>query len=338
MLVPFSVWTVLQVGPGGYARIEDAVAAARPGDTVRVAAGEYPKTAVRITTPRLTILAQGRVVLDGKGFDYSGAGPVPRAVFQIAADGVRVEGFEIRGAHNAFHNGAGVRIDAARGATILSCDVHGNDLGIMSNGREGDPTAGEGQTIERCHIHHNGDPEEPGYNHNLYLGGTSATLRFCEIDHATTGHNLKSRAHLTRVEFCWIHDAANREIDFVDAWDTARKGSDAVVLGCVIAKDPDCAGNRGVVHFGRENGRRVGTLRLVNDTLTTPFSSPAILLSGGEVATEIKSCEIAAKATVEGGPSTVDAKPRAPGFRWAGGGKWAPTKAGFVGAGSGASP
>ena len=331
MLASVLLSVVLRVGPGApYARIEDAVTAARAGDTIEVAAGAYPRTAVRITVPGLTFVAKGHVLLDGKGFDYSGAGATPRAVFQIEADGVTISGFEIVGTHNPTHNGAAVRIDAARRATIRDCDLHGNDMGAMSNGRAGDPRAGEDQTFERCHVHHNGDPGEPGQNHNLYLGGTSVTLRFCEIDHATTGHDLKSRAHLTRVVHCWLHDAANREMDFVDAWDTERAGSDAIVLGCVIGKDPACAGNRGVVHFGREKGRRTGTLRLVNDTIESPFSTPVMTLSGEGVSAEAMNCLVRAPAL---GPAKVRKDAIWPAFRWAGKGRWKPSKAAFIGAG-----
>lgn len=324
----------LRVGAGQpFSRIEDAVASAKPGDRIEVLAGEYPKTGVRVTTSGLTIQATGKVILDGKGFDYSGNGRVPRAIFQIDADNVSIAGFDLRGAHNESHNGAGIRINAARRATVTDCDIHENDMGIMSNGIANDPTAGADQSIERCHIHHNGDPGEPGQNHNLYLGGTSVTLRFCEIDHATTGHNLKSRAHLTRVEHCWIHDAANREMDFVEAWDTERAGSDAVVVGSMIAKDPNCPGNHGVIHFGREKGRRVGTLRLVNDTIETPFSTPMAMLDGGEVSVDLLNCIVKAKSIAEGGPSTVRTDNTFPTYRWAGEGKWTKSTGHFVGAG-----
>ncbi len=335
MLLAFAfALETLRVGAGQpFARIEEAVAAAKPGDHIEILAGEYSKTAVRITTPRLTIQAIGKVILDGKGSDYSGTGRVPRAIVQIDADGVSITGFELTGAHNKSHNGAGIRINAGRRTSVTDCDIHGNDMGIMSNGITNDSTAGADQLIERCHIHHNGDPGEPGQNHNLYLGGTSATLRFCEIDHSITGHNLKSRAHLTRVEYCWIHDAANREMDFVDAWDTERPGSDAVVIGSTISKDPNCPGNHGVIHFGREKGRRVGMVKLINDTIETPFSTPVVMLDGGEVAADLLNCIVKGKTIAEGGPSTVRTDSTFPAYRWAGQGTWIKSTDPFKGAG-----
>jgi hypothetical protein len=136
------------------------------------------------------------------------------------------------------------------------------------------------QWIEFCEIHHNGDPADPGYNHNLYLGGTSVTLRACEVHSSLTGHNVKSRAHHNRVEYCYIHDSANREFDLVDAADTAQPDSHAVLLGNIIVKDPNCGGNRSVIHFGQDGGKEHdGTLHLLFNTIVTPFMSPVVELS-----------------------------------------------------------
>ena len=237
----------LAIGPGKqFDRIEPALARAKPGDTILVfPPGEgqaYEKVALYVATPKLTIKAKtaragDRIILSGKGFDYSGRGHIPRAIVQFSpgADGCTLEGFELAAAHNESHNGAGVRINQANDVTIRRCEIHGNDMGIMSNGDGTEKTA-VNQRIENCLIHSNGDRSEPGYNHNLYLGGTSVTVEACEVHSSLTGHNIKSRARLTRVLWCYVHDSANRELDLVDARDTTAEHSDAVVAGCVIVK------------------------------------------------------------------------------------------------------
>lgn len=281
----------LEVGPGKrFARIEEANAKAREGDVVLVypqANGEpYRAVAVFVTAGKVTFRGVPgnpgkRVMVSGRGGDHSGIGRVPRAVFQFnpEADGCVLEGFDLSGAHNASHNGAGVRIQQANDITIRDCDIHHNDMGIMSNG-DGGTAAGADQLIERCLIHHNGDREEPGQNHNLYLGGTSVTVFGCEIHSSLTGHNVKSRASLTQVIACHIHHSANREFDLVDAAETERPNSDALLLCNLIVKDPACSGNRAVIHFGQDGGKaHHGTLRLVNNTIITPFVSPVVDLS-----------------------------------------------------------
>lgn len=285
-LLARAVPVVLTVGPGkAYARIEAAYAAAQPGDTIEISAdpAAYAGTAVMVRKARLRFVGvDAKVAVDGTSFNYSGAGSVPRAIFQIdpGADGVVIENLELRNAHNDSHNGAGVRVNQAKGATVRGCRIHGNDMGIMSNGDGVSPTSAENQLIEGCAIYENGSLADPGYNHNLYLGGTSVTIQFCEIYGALTGHNIKSRAHFTRVQYSYIHDSANRELDLVDAWDTDRPNSNALLLGNVIVKKPDTPGNRVVIHFGQDGGRNHdGAIQLVNNTIVTPYVSPVVQLS-----------------------------------------------------------
>lgn len=279
------------VGPGrGLLRVEDGFKALKAGDTLVIHPAKdgkpYEGVALRVTLPEITIRGVGdpadggRVVLSGAGFDYSGAGPVPRAIIEFApeARGGRVENLRLTGARNQTGNGAGVRINAANGVTISDCEIDGNDMGVMSNGRHDQM---RDLLIEACHLHGNGANDHEGMSHNLYLGGASARLRGCLIERSADGHNLKSRTHTLLVEGCTIRDSANREADLVDAQDvTDRPGSLALFLGCLIAKDPQCAGNRGVIHFGQDGGAdHRGAIWLIHCTVVTPFQSPVIELS-----------------------------------------------------------
>lgn len=280
----------LTVGPARqFATIEQANQAARAGDTIEVyppESGVYQHPAVYVTKSGLRLVGKSdngaRIVLDGTGGDYSGAGAVPRAIFQInrGADGVVIENFELRNARNGSHNAAGVRINQACRVTIRRCDIHHNQMGIMSNGAANDAAAAAEQLVEFCTIHENGDAADPGYNHNLYLGGTSVTVQCCEIYAALTGHNVKSRAHFNFFQYNYVHDSANREFDLVDAWDTTRPDAHAVLLANFIVKRDPCAGNTNVIHFGRDgSAEHDGTLYLLNNTVVTPHYGPVIQLS-----------------------------------------------------------
>jgi hypothetical protein len=293
-VLPASAAT-LTVGPGAqFQRIEDANAKAKDGDVIEVlplADGKAcEKTAVMVHRKGLTfrgkIGADGkRVKISGQGFDYSGAGPTPRAIFQINnnADGCTIEGFELEEAHNDSHNGAGVRVERANNATLRNLEIHNCDMGMMSNG-DGTQDKMAGLLVERCVIHHNGNAKDPGQNHNLYMGGTSLTVRFCDIYSSLTGHNVKSRAHYTRVEFCHIHDSANREFDLVDGkGDTTAAESHAVLVGNIIVKAADCKGNKAVIHFGQDGkNEHDGTIFLINNTIVTPYISPVVDLSAAK--------------------------------------------------------
>ena len=149
----------LEVGPGKrFTRIEEANAKAKPGDVIRVYPrpnnAPYEKVAVFVRQKNLTFKAvlsgaNKRVILSGKGFEYSGRGSIPRALFQFnkGADNCILEGFELKGANNKSHNGAGVRINQANHITIRNCDIHHNNMGIMSNG-DGTPQTAINQVIE----------------------------------------------------------------------------------------------------------------------------------------------------------------------------------------------
>ena len=281
---------VLQVGPGrAFASIARAVRAAHPGDTIKVwpqpGNRPYRRVAILMKKPRITIegAIPGRyITMNGAGFDYSGRMPTPRAIFQFdpTANGCVLQGFALTGAHNRDGNGAGVRINGANHVTIRGCSIYRNDMGIMSNGSYARHT-GAYQLIENCRITRNGTHVHAGYNHNLYLGGTSVLVRGCDISDSITGHNLKSRAHITWVEYCYLHGSANREMDFVDSRGiTDQPHSDAVVLGCVIVKKRNMSGNREVINFGRDgNANHTGTLYLVHDTIVTPYYTSAVVLS-----------------------------------------------------------
>jgi len=283
---------VLTVGEGKqYATIEDATAAAGVGDTIEVYPavddGVYHRPAVYVTKGGLRFVGKapggGRIVLDGDGFNYSGVGSTPRAIFQInrGADGVVIEGFELRNARNDSYNGAGVRINQANGVTVRRCSIHHNQMGIMSNGSEAGPAAD--QLIEFCALYENGAPEDPGYNHNLYLGGRSVTMQFCEVRDAVTGHNVKSRAHFNLFQYNYVHDSANREFDLVDAAETDAPNSNAVLIGNFIVKKDPIDGNTNVIHFGRDGGHgHNGTVFISNNTIVTPHYGPVIMLSAAK--------------------------------------------------------
>ncbi len=188
---------------------------------------------------------------------------------------------DLYNAHNESNNGAGVRINQANDITIRRCKIHDNDMGIMSNG-SATANTGANQLIDGCLITDNGTQKQPGYNHNLYLGGTSVTVRACEIARSLTGHNLKSRAHINCIEYNYIHDSANRELDLVDEkGNTDAPGSNTLLLGNIIIKKlAHMSGNKAVIHFGQDGGHdHIGMLYLVHNTIVTPYISPVVELS-----------------------------------------------------------
>ncbi len=292
--------TGIGVGPGqAYSTIESAYADATDGDTILVFAqaggAPYSQPALQVYKSSITFAgvpgaAGGLVQLDGSGYNYTGAGSTPRAIFQFnpGADGCTVQGFELVNAHNDSYNGAGVRINQANDVTVRLCQIHGCDMGLMSNG-DAAAESGANQLVEHCVVYSNGNEANPGYNHNLYMGGHSFTLRACHVYGSLTGHNVKSRAHVNIIEYCYIHDSANRELDLVDdGEDTAAANSHSLVKGSIIAKAESMDGNKHTIHFGQDiGGDHNGTLYLVHNTILTPYISAVIQLSAANAHCEM---------------------------------------------------
>jgi hypothetical protein len=269
-----------------YSRIEDAVAKASPGDVICVYPGEYKKTALLVRTPKLILKAAAeKITLDGAGYNYSGKGSTPRAIIQFepSASDCTLDGFVLLNASNTSFNGSGVRINQANNITVRNCVIQKNEMGIMSNGSVQVNTA-TNQLIEGCLISDNGTQKQAGYNHNLYLGGTSVTVRNCEVARSVTGHNIKSRAHVTRVENCFVHDSANREFDLVDGeGNTDVLNSDAYLVENRIVKSDNCTGNRNVIHFGKDGkSAHSGTLYLVRNRIQSPYATAIVDVSDGK--------------------------------------------------------
>ncbi|HSG82196.1 MAG TPA: DUF1565 domain-containing protein, partial [Gemmatimonadota bacterium] len=126
----------LQVGgAGSFTTIGDALAAAWPGDTIRVAAGTYHEKLV-VEVP-VTLLGEGRPVIDGEG---------EGTVIELRAAGASVSGFHIRGSGRFLdQENAGILV------TADSCQVFDNVLsdvlfGIYLKDSHGSRVAGN--TVE----------------------------------------------------------------------------------------------------------------------------------------------------------------------------------------------
>lgn len=286
------------VGVGKYcATITEACANASRGSLIEVYPlpnnEPYRNEHVNINSPYITIVAMVKkpnefVRVSGEGFEYSGVGATPRAIFQFnkGADNCSLKGFELYNAHNQSHNGAGVRINQANNVTVRDCKIHDCDMGVMSNGALGE---GKGQLFKDCEIYSNGNLDEPGMNHNLYLGGDSAKLVRCKIHHSLTGHNVKSRTHFIEIRECEIYDSANREIDLVDANNiTTVANSDALIINNTIRKAHKMKGNRQVIHFGQDGGSdHKGVIKLMENTIETDYLSPVLWLSAPSARAEL---------------------------------------------------
>ena len=134
--VLLAVSQTLQVGgTGPFDTIGEALAAARPGDTIRVSAGTYRERLV-VEVP-VVLVGEGRPVIDGEG---------EGTIVELRATGAAVSGFRIRGSGRILdQENAGILVLAD------SCIVANNELRDVLFGiylKESDATRVLGNTVE----------------------------------------------------------------------------------------------------------------------------------------------------------------------------------------------
>ncbi|MFN8580136.1 MAG: nitrous oxide reductase family maturation protein NosD [Gemmatimonadaceae bacterium] len=121
IVVPLAAQTLRVEAGGTYASVRAAVAAARPGTTIVIAAGVYHEGALRIDK-RLTLVGEDATILDGDG---------AHTVMDIVADSVTVRNVVVRNTGlSQTEDRAGIRVSGARACLIEHVRSEGNLFGI----------------------------------------------------------------------------------------------------------------------------------------------------------------------------------------------------------------
>jgi hypothetical protein len=256
-----------QVGPSRTYHTVGSLPSLSAGDSVEIDPATYNEvkrwTTSGTASQPINIRGMGasRPVFDATGLNVDGALPHPRAVFQVEADYIALENLEFRNARNG-DNGAGVRVTSGNNITVRNCRIAMCDMGIMCDNNSN-------LVIEASEVCSNGTSLYDGYSHNFYLGGKSATVRFCYIHDSLYGQNFKTRAHYTELLYNYIADSQDGEVGLVDAAETAAANSHAVMIGNIVLSKPRLSGyNTGrFIQFGQDSGgQHNGTLFAFNNT------------------------------------------------------------------------
>jgi Right handed beta helix region len=239
----------LRVCPAGQSRaecryrgLEDALAAARPGDQVVLAPGVYEEAAV-VAPPALVLRGEPGAHLHGHAIEG-------KAALVVKADGVVIEGIECSGIAVPDGNGACIRIEGDD-LTVRNVHFHDNQEGILS-GPGGGMLVVEASLLER-----NGFG---GQAHGVYVGREVETFVFRDnrvLATAGAGHGVKSRAQRTIIE--------NNVIAGLDGHDSRAidipNGGAVMIRGNVLEKGPNSA-NGEMIGLALE-----GDLHDTNETL-----------------------------------------------------------------------
>lgn len=229
---------ILRVGPRGEYRVPSAAArAARDGDTIEIASGEYRGDVAVWSANRLRIIGVGGIAhLKADGKDAEG-----KAIWVIRGDDTLVENIEFSDAKVANRNGAGIRFEGGK-LTVRNSFFHDNEEGILTSN---DPASE--LVIDHSEFARNGAGD--GQSHNLYAGAIAKlTVRDSYFHHAVVGHNLKSRAAVSVITNSRLSDEAEGrgscEAEFPN-------GGEVTMTGNVLQKGP-ASRNPNLVSYGAE--------------------------------------------------------------------------------------
>ncbi len=166
-----------------------------------------------------------------------------KAIFVISGKDCHVDNIEFAQAAVPDHNGAGIRQEGCD-LTVTNCYFTGNEMGILG-GNLGICTV----RLEHNVFLNNGSVQNPGYQHNVYIGRIDSLLfRYnYSINAIAEGHELKSRAANNFILYNYIGNLTSADSRTIDL----PNGGTAVLVGNIIEQGPNSA-NSNLFGFGME--------------------------------------------------------------------------------------
>lgn len=250
---------VLEVGPGKkYATPSAAASAARAGDVIRIAAGDYRADVATWAVGNLTICGTGgraRLFADGQ----SAGG---KAIWVVSGADITIDSIEFHQAAVPDKNGAGIRAEHQSGDLhIINSGFFDNENGILT--ANGPVTL----TIERSEFARSSVASTTRIAHNLYVGTINKVSVSASYFHeAYQGHNVKSRAKVSVLENNYLMDGANGMSSYLADF---PNGGQVSLRGNLLQKGPKSP-NPVVIEYGVEGQQwDTNTLEMVHNTVVT---------------------------------------------------------------------
>ncbi len=250
---------ILTVGPTGTFRtLESALAVARDGDTIRVAAGTYVNDFADINH---------KVIIEGVGgiarFIQTNDLSRQLGIFVANADAT-IRNVELTGAANYNGHEAGLYVTAGT-VTLVNSKVDGNNVGVGA----GD-NAASNLAIYNSDIGDNFAIAKG--THNITVGAiNSFTIQGSYLHGAVSGHELSDQAFNTDIENNRIIDGANVGASFLI---DLGAGGAATIKNNLLVKGAQAA-NGLLIHVGGEAMTYSNSGVLVTgNTLVTQYSNP----------------------------------------------------------------
>jgi len=261
---------ILLVGPERPLKVPSAAAKiARPGDRIRIDAGEYRDCAVWRTP---------NIIIEGIG-GYAHVRDITcqqKGIWVFYASPVRISDVRFSGARVPHRNGAGIRWEGFGRLIVTNGWFHNNQMGILSHDRRKSSIV-----ISSSRFDHNGDcPTFCG--HGVYAGRIAyLSVISSRFTGHRFGHHIKSRALVSDIIGNRIRDGATGTASY--AIDLPDSGT-ATIRSNYIEKGPlsdnfqtvIAIGEEGPHHGGQENPSRF--IRIENNVFQNNSSRPTYFI------------------------------------------------------------
>lgn len=250
---------VLEVGPGKkYPTPSAAASAARAGDVIRIAAGDYRADVATWRVAQLTICGTGgraRLFADGRSADG-------KAIWVVSGPDITIDSVEFHQAAVSDKNGAGIRAEHQSGdLRIINSGFFDNENGILTaNG----PVS---LTIERSEFARSRVDSTTRIAHNLYVGTINRlSVSASSFHEAHVGHNVKSRAKVSVLENSYLMDGAQGTSSYLADF---PNGGQVILRGNLLYKGAQSP-NPVAIEYGVEGQKwDTNSLQMVHNTVVT---------------------------------------------------------------------
>lgn len=234
-LMPCAGARTLTAGPGGAYKLPSAaIAAAKPGDVVRIMPGRYRDCAT---------LNAGRVTIEGKGAVMADRICQGKAILVIGGRDDVVRGLTLTGATVPDGNGAGIR-DQSENLTVDRVTFTNDEDGILTA-----QMPGAILTVTGSSFRHDGACIKD-CAHGIYAGHIGRlTVRGSNFSDIQTGHDIKSRARSTVLENDTITDGPDGTSSYlVDL----PNGGNLLMRNDRLEKGPNASNTATAISIGEE--------------------------------------------------------------------------------------
>jgi hypothetical protein len=285
---------VLEVGPGqAFATPSQAAAAARDGDTIRIAPGRYQDCAV---------WRANDLVIEGAGRDatfISGRVCQDKGLFVIPGRNVTVRNLTLHGARATPNNGAGIRSEGVD-LTVEGVRFDDNQNGILAG-----VVTGSRMLIRDSEFTRNGTCA-PDCAHGVYAGHI-ALLRVerTRFFAQRIGHHVKSRALRTEVLDSEIADGTEGTASYLI---DVPNGGELLVRNVTLQKGPMAQNTTAAIMIGAE-GANLPTASLVvenNRFAATGAYATAFVENRSRTPATLRGNALTGRVTPLRGPGVVE--------------------------------